>query len=276
MTIQPETEVESVAALARSAAKPSELEAGRIYARANADGDIKFEDTDLKFEDTDRWAAKPRRVERVPLLTDAASFLRYLDRRGALGNSAALEVWADLTHLRFTAILDGKDGWRGDRATLELTESPEWAAWTVRSGALRSQLDFADFIEDNLGSIAEPDGAVLLEIVQSMQGRSKVEWKSAEWIANGARSFAWVEEVDAKAGKKGTLEIPAKFTLGLRPFIGSEPFKVTANLRYRITDGTLQIGFKLPDVGRIVEQAFNDVVAAVEAGVPVPVLRGRP
>lgn len=260
------TEADAVAALAQQAAEPTPLEPGQIYAR--------LRDGEIVIDDTDDYATKPRKVSREAKAADAGSFLAYLDRRHAESRDG-LEVWADLDNLTVIAVLDGHDGWRQDRLTLALRRSPEWIAWTERSGKLSSQLAFADFIEDQLSVIADPDGATLLEIVQSMQGSTKVQWQSADWLDNGARAFQWVEEVEAKAGRKGKLEIPSRFTLGLRPFVGSEAFKVVANLRYRIQDGVLSVGFKLPELDRVVEQAFADVVAQIDAGLTVPIFNGR-
>ncbi|MFT4225335.1 DUF2303 family protein [Micropruina sp.] len=260
------TEAESIAVLARATVPPVVLEPGQIYARVN--------EGEVVVDDTDDYAEKPRRVIRSATVRDADSFLSYVEQRQA--DRSGFEVWADVEKLTVTGVLDGHDGWRGDQVRLQLQYSPEWKAWTALSGKLQAQLEFADFVEDQLSAIAEPDGAALLEIIQSMQGTTKVAWQSADWLDNGARAFQWVEEVDAKAGRRGKLEIPSKFTLALRPFVGSDPFKVVANLRYRIEHGLLRVGFKLPELGRVVEQAFDDVLNTVAAGVSVEIIAGQP
>ena len=58
--------------------------------------------------------------------------------------------------------------------------------------------------------------------------------------------------------------------------IEDPPIRVTANLRYRIDHGNLLIGFKLPELVRVVESAFNDVVNEVSAGLLAPVFIGKP
>lgn len=261
------TEASTIATIAQQAAKPNKLDPGAIYAVPDDNGGI-------KVVTTDDYAASPRRVTRSAIARDPATFLAYLDYRGVGGGP--LEVWADLNSRSITGIIDGGAGWRGDRVTLQLEHSAEWLAWSGASGNLSSQAAFSDFLEDQISVIAEPDGAVLLEIVQSIQGSTKATWQSADWLDNGARAFAWVEEVEAKAGRKGKLEIPSRFTLGLRPFTTSEPFRVTANLRYRIDHGNLLIGFKLPELVRVVESAFSDVVNEVSAGLLAPVFIGKP
>jgi len=262
------TDFSEIITTAQQAAGALPVEPGKVF--AVLDGDT------IQFADTDRWAEAPRHVVRNPRVTHPEGFVAYLEQREAHDDAYGVEVWADVERLSVHGILDGNRGWREDRVTLELRPSPEWEAWTARSGKLYDQLTFADFIEDQLSVIADPDGSTLLEIVQSIQGSTKATWQSADWLDNGARSFGWAEEVEGKAGRKGNLVIPSRFTVGLRPFVGSEPFRVVANLRYRIERGGLAIGFKLPELDRIVEQAFNEVVAVISDGVACPVLPGRP
>lgn len=262
------TETNSVLLAGMMVADPNELEPGRVYSVADGAGRV-------RVIDTDSWADSPRRVIKCPEVSTPQSLLDYLSARDDQP-SDGLEVWASEEHLSVVAILDGLGGWGCDRVALELKRSPEWVAWSEMDGVLYNQRPFADFVESQLSSIAEPDAATLLEIVQTMEGTNKASWKSAEWLANGQRSFRWEEEIEAKAGRKGSLTIPATFTLGLRPFVGAEPFKVAANLRYRVNNGELVIGFRLVEPERIIEAAFADVVKTLQEGLPVPVFMGRP
>ena len=82
--------------------------------------------------------------------------------------------------------------------------------------------------------------------------------------------------MEAKAGRTGQLEIPAQFTLALRPFLGADNFEVTANLRYRITDGLLAIGFKLVEPERRLEVAGDELVQQIETETGLTVYRGWP
>jgi uncharacterized protein YfdQ (DUF2303 family) len=191
-------------------------------------------------------------------------------------DGAPVELWSCVQDRTIVAIMDGGTGWCQHRAELKLQPSPEWLAWSAHSGQLEEQEDFADFLEDHLSNIAAPDGATLLEIVQSMRGTTKATWESTQYLANGQRGLAWVEESETKAGRKGTLEVPSRFTLGLRPFTGSDPFQVEAGLRTRMNAGHLRIGFKLLEPDKILETAFNDVVNQVASLLACDVWNGRP
>ncbi len=262
----PTSEARTIADLAQDAIEPRILKPGEIYL-INGEGGPEVIDTDYYMQ--------APRIKATRVAADTPeTFIEYLNTN-CVETLEATEVWADMRRRKVVGILDAH-AWRGHRVTLELQHTPEWLAWVGASGTLHDQATLADFIEDQLGTIAEPDGATLLEIVQSMQGTTKAEWKSAEWLDNGARGFQWVEEVEGKAGRKGTLEVPSRFTLGLRPFLGSQQYRVVAALRYRVQGGGLRVGFKLIDVDRVLESAFEHVVDSVAANVEPTIYFGQP
>jgi uncharacterized protein YfdQ (DUF2303 family) len=255
--------------VAHLAGDPKELENGKIYAVLKGNQQVGIVDTMNYLA----YTPKPPRPTRKVVTLDPDSFIAYI-RDNA--DTDITEVFAKgEPKPRFVCVFDA-DRWREDRVYLDLKTSPEWDAGNAANGKLLSQDQFADFIEDQLSTIAAPEGAVLLEIVQSMQGYKSVNWKSADWLANGQRQFAWEEAIEAKAGRTGKLEIPAQFTLALRPFMGSEPFAVTANLRYRINNGNLAIGFKLVEPERRMEVAVDDVMTKVANETNLTVLAGWP
>ena len=71
------------------------------------------------------------------------------------------------------------------------------------------------------------------------------------------------------------IRLPGELILVVRVFQGSDPVQMTARFRYQLREGVLRIGIKLAEPDLAVEEAFNDVTAAVQAGVPVRVNDGR-
>ena len=275
---------------AQQAVLPRKLEEG-IYAILDADGAIQIRETEgYAREQLHDWAQarseRPEFVHRSPVLLDVDSFLAYLtantdSAEGEVGpyyalSSGALEVWADIDSRKVTAILDGFDGLRKHTATLILKTSREWAEWMAIDGKLLPQADFAQFVEDHLSTIAEPDGALLLDICETLTGKTDVAWKSQALGSNGQRQFVYEETVEGKAGPKGNLAIPTGLMLALRPFQGSAAQPVTARFRYRMREGHLTIGVKLAEPESVLEAAFDSVVADVQSAVPVHVNHGRP
>lgn len=261
------TEAQVVADLANQAGRVQKLEPGELYSVLGPDGES-------VIVDTDAWDFMPRRNTSRPLVRDAAALIDYV---AAYPNKTGpLEAYADLDNHLFVVIMDGHDGWRDHRATLQLATSPEWKAWTEVSGKFLGQVEFAEFLEDHLSSIAEPDGATLLDIVNTLVGTSSVTWTGGENTRNGSKKLAYAETVEAKAGHKGDIELPSTLTLGLRPFMGSDRFSVKATVRFRMAGGKLQLAAKLLEPDTVLEAAFNDVRAVLADGLPCQILSGRP
>ncbi|UUU21686.1 YfdQ family protein [Streptomyces sp. DSM 40750] len=263
-------EAQTIVDTALLAAKPNELEAGKVYAWLTHRG---VEQVDLTG---DQYKDKPDRKRGTTTVRDAASFLAHYGKH-ADGDS---EVYADAEKLTITAVLDADTAdsarWGGHRLHLALRETEAWKQWIALDGKLMHQEQFAEFIEDHLPELLEPAAAEMLEIAQSIQGVAKAEFQSGTRLSSGERKLAYIETVTAKAGQKGELVIPETFVIGLVPFEGSEGYKLTARLRYRINGGPLQLGYKLERPGDIRRTAFTDVVDTISDDITVPVLNGTP
>ena len=266
-----------VASLAQQAALPRELRDGAIYAILNPEGGIELLETPAAIQGReDAMGDGPRHIGRSTIVRDTDSLIDVIRENNlysnageyALGEVGRLEVWADLDRRTVIAIHDGVAGWRKHVTTLELRHSAEWVDWAKIDGQMLGQVEFAEFIEDHLSSIAEPDGAQLLDICQTLQARTNVQFKQQSILANGQRQFQWEEDVEAKAGQKGDLKIPGALMLALRPFQGSEPIAVTARFRFQIATAGLKLGVRLVERARIIEDAFAAIVGEVSEGLP--------
>lgn len=249
---------------------PAELERGKYYVIRTANG---IQEIDLTG---DAWSATPARKKGLTVVRDAASFTALWEKHS--GQSS--EVYADSDRLSVTAVLnadsDTAADWGDHRLRLELRETDAWKQWAANDGKLLGQEQFAEFIEDHLPEILDPAAAEMLEIAQSISGTAKAEFQSGSRLATGERQLKYVETVSAKAGQKGDLTIPETFTVGLVPFEGSDGYKLTARLRYRIEGGPLRMGYKLDRPADVRKKAFEDVVDAIDAGIEQPILNGTP
>lgn len=276
---------------AQRAILPRRLEEG-IYALTASDGSLQIIETPGYEQEREhdwnvRHADKPERVERQVTLLDVPSFLAYLTANTFNDGESpgpefswgtgTLEVWADVDRGTVTATLDGLDGWRNHAATLRLQKSREWLEWESIDGKLLKQDEFAEFIEDHLSTIGDPNGALLLEIAQTLSGTVGAKFSGKTILKDGSRSVHWEEHTEAAVGAKGDLKIPDQLTLVLRPFQGSQPVVVPARFRFRpIQGGGILIGVKMNEPERLLEDTFSMVVDEVRENLPVPVLNGRP
>lgn len=287
---------EAVALIQASAQRsilPRHLEEG-IHAIVDADGAINIVETPGYRQQRrkawkDRNAPTPDRVRGHSTVFDVRSFIAYLvgtttmdgDNAFEVGskpihNEGDLEVWASIDHGTVTAIINGGNGWRDHKVTLQLKQSREWAEWLRIDGKLLDQEEFAMFVEDHLSNIAAPDGALLLEICQTLQGTVGAKFAGKQILKDGSRTIHWEETTEASAGAKGDLKIPDSLILALRPYQGSSPVRIDARFRFRpIQGGGIKIGVKLAEPDRVLEEAFNETVQQVDELVPCPVLIGR-
>lgn len=263
--------VQTIAVLAQQALKPQQVEPGGIYLVATADGRI--ERVDLTGpEHTGEIARKTGRT----VVRDAASFLTYWAKHHA----DASEIYSDVEQLTITAVLDAhaaaEPGFGEHRLHLALRRTKAWEEWTGLDGKLLTQDQFANFLEDHLAYLVDPDAATMLEIAQSIKASTKAEFQSSSRLQSGERKFSFVEDTKASAGAKGDIAIPETFKIAVPPFEGADAYSMTARFKYRIDRGQLALGFKLEQPEERAKAAFADVLAAIAEGVDTPILNGTP
>ena len=273
---------------AQQAVLPRRLEEG-VYGVLNPEGGVDITETPGYTQRREEaWlrarSDRPEFVHRSPALLDVDSFVDYLTRNTTgdelpavpyAHGAGQLELWADIDGRRITAILDGYDGLRKHTATLSLKVSREWAEWLNVDGKLLGQTEFAEFVADHLSTIAAPDGARLVDICETLTGKTDVQWRSQSLDKSGQRQFTYQETIDGQAGPKGDLPIPDRLVLAVRPFQGSEQEYINARFRFRLREGRLMLGVKLEEPERVLEDAFARVVEDVQGRVPVHVNLGR-
>lgn len=289
-TEQKTTEASVVATLAQQAVEPTKLEPGVIYALTDADCGV-------SVVTTDEYDVAPRRPTGKRVVTDAASFVAYVNRHKVPGT----EVYAHIATSTVFAVIDSHEGtdslagWQRHQLTLGLEHSKPWLAWaehdlSVNKRGWMSQEEFAEFIEDRALDVMEPDHAALIDIATKFEARKSADFKSSTRLDNGDVRFEFTETTTAKAGTKTDIEIPKRIRLALRPYIGGPIYSVWASFRYRVGGGGLALGYALERPENILEAAFADIVAEIRdgngegdaarpahAGIgDVPIFYGRP
>lgn len=275
----PESAPEVIERLAYGAVEPKPLEPGGIYAWLAGGQVHKIDLTGDAYRD------QPRRKQGTVTVRDVASFAHYYEKHSDSGS----DVYADLDAATFTAVLDahegiadsGSDGarWQQHRLILQLQQTLPWKTWLSRNRQMMSQQQFAEFVEDNARDVA-PGGRVtaadLLEIAQSFQANTAVKFASGKRLATGQTQFTYTEEVSARAGNRGTIDIPAEFALAIVPYEDCPPAIVPARFRYRLDSGDLRLGYFLADPARIAREAVAQIGEKVAHECTVIVMQGRP
>lgn len=215
----------------------------------------------------DEFLPEPKRKKGKVTVRDVASFALYYGKHHVNEES---EIFADADAHTVTAVLNGHSAmtahWQDHRVVLALRTTPQWDTWTKANQQWMTQRDFAEHLEANIGDIAP--GAVsaarLLELAQDFHAKVSVSFSSGSRLRDGTTQIQYVETMESTGGTKGGhVDIPAGFSLGIRPFEDGEPLEVRARLRYRISNRQLALSYHLDDPAGIVRDALLDVVAKV-------------
>ena len=166
-----QTEAEIVRDLAYQAVRPALLERGNQYAWITRDGALVEADLSDKM---------PAMKDGTVIVRDVESFGVYYDKHADDDS----EVFADLDAGTITAVLDAHHSadwaargltlddarWQQHRLVLALKPTLPWVTWTAQNRKPMTQIDFADFLEDNRRDL-DPDGGItaadFLELAQS-------------------------------------------------------------------------------------------------------------
>ncbi len=234
--------------------------------------------SEIKRVETDGALGRPLRKRGDVTVFDAASFNQVLADNGDAGD-IAIYIDRNPDKPSVVAVLNGNGkagpGWGDFRAAIAFRATPEWAKWRGIDGKMLPQVQFAEFIEDNVDDIADPTGATMLEIATYLEATRSVNFRSGIRLSSGAIQFQNAEAIDAKVGA-GQIAIPETFTLGIAPIFGLPSYKVPARFRYRIQEGKLTLGVKLQRVESMMTQILEDVISKIERGANVSVMDGLP
>lgn len=223
------------------------------------------------------YAERPHRKKANVKVLDAASFIEYW-AQFADDNSRA---FADETKSVVLGVLDyhaaheGAPRWGQHRVQLDLRHSEEWKTWTGKDGQKVTQMDFAEFIEDNTPDIKEPSAATMLEVARTLQAKTDVDFSSAIRLNNGQVQLKFSEQIKGTYGN-GQVDIPEEFVIFIPVYVGTPRVPVRARLRYRINSGKLTFWYDLLRTEQIERDAFMATLAEISGGIGTKVINGSP
>jgi hypothetical protein len=182
---------------------------------------------------------------------------------------------ASQSSLAVRVVFDARpDQWGDITADLQLQKSSEAKRWEAASGKYMAQQDFAEFCELNLPSFNSPDAATILEIAQTFQAKTTVEFGSAVRLSNGTIKLKREEKTEATAGERADISIPEELRLAMPLFSLDKPYEVRARLRYRVVEGAVKLSVLLVDPEMAYEHAFRVVVEDCAQRLEMPVYWG--
>lgn len=226
--------------------------------------------------DLDGYHPYPRVKTGTVQLATPEALTTYAARHVEEGRST---LWANIDGGTVTVVFDDHNdgdipGWAEHRAILQLRRSAEWQAWEALTGKWLSQVELAEFLEEHLLEVTNPDGSTLLEVTQTFHATTGATFKSAQQLHSGERRLVYEENIEAKAGRNQHVEIPTDLTVKLRPWLGVDPVDVQGKFRFRVRDGQLGLGIKLFYLDDISRTAVEAAAAHAEKALGLPLIEG--
>jgi len=243
---------------------------------------VMMDNGSTKVVDLEHLLLRPAAVRADVVVHDVDSFIDYINRYRHPQNDR-LVIFSKVTETEagFHAVLDyvHDNSIMADRAQHNLRfqcqETPEWRRWMGSNKKPMSQAEFAQFIEDNAPDFVEPSSAAMREIALTLEARVDGSFAGAHRLENGSTRLRYNQEVTAKAGENGDVEIPSAFTVAIAPFKGFAPWKTEARLRYRIKGAEVAFWYELVRTHKIVELAAKELIEKIETGTAIKPLAGQ-
>lgn len=180
----------------------------------------------------------PNRIRQSAKLFSAKSFCDYVNRF----KQDSSTVYLDVDSGRFSAVIDhhepGTPSWCSHKAIFRPKLSMEWSAWTRIHKKPLTQIDLAQFIEEMLDSIVEPEPNVMLKSALDFQSNEKLALGSTTNLDDGSTRFNFTKDNVSKS-----VTFPHRIKISI-PLHENEPRQtLEGRVRYR-TDGDGQLTFK--------------------------------
>lgn len=217
-------------------------------------------------------------------VTTTDSFIAYIKKHGSLDECVVYaDINAEISRCNLVAVINdnGADDakWRDHRCTFEPALSVEWKRWTGKNQVNMNQANFATWLEDNLGDIANvpnmPTGAQMLTMALAFEANAEKRLKSRINLQSGGVRFEYVEDEDKDT--RTSMEVFQRFTLGLPVFEGSsDAYPVEARLKYRDNGGKVQFWYELIRPDRAFKTAVQSSLDQIKDATGFQLLFGTP
>lgn len=233
--------------------------------------------------DNEHLLDKPSRKHGLIVLDDTDSFNEYVIRHKQPSTTIYCKSNYSIGQVHFVGILNDHDGtvsgqdWRDHIAKYQPAASEEWKRWTKSDKQLFSQIEFAEFLENNLQDIASvqgmPSGQQLLEMAISFEANQDMRFKSAVRLQNGGVDLSFTQDDNDQTLKK--MKMFERLSIGIPVFWNTSPYRLDARLRYRVKDGKLTFWYELIRADKVVEDATKTLINAIKEKTGLPLYFGN-
>jgi hypothetical protein len=152
------------------------------------------------------------------------------------------------------------------QATYKAEYHPDFIAWREKVGQQMGQVDFAEFIEDRLHTIAEPAAADLIDALTELKIHRAASFENKVDLRGGKIGLSFKEE-DSQGGK---MQLPDKIVVVVPIFQGTGAVPLTFKLRYRLIERSLKLYVVCPGLQTIVRNEFTSIAEGIQGKTDLP------
>lgn len=225
------------------------------------------------LKDVEQWLRTPVRKRGDFHFADVDSFVRYFNEHKT--DSSRIFATVNSTGAMFRGIINfhgtGPD-FNDHVCYAQLRHTPEWTAWMGNAKVRKTQVQFAEFLEEHESIFTNPSGADLLELIQTLEGKCDASIKQAVKLTNGQVKFVYDEEIELKGrsvSQGGEMELPTMLEVSVAPFEGGAFYKMRARLRWRIESQRIQFWYEPVLAHEVIRMVCSDILATIEAKTKV-------
>lgn len=222
---------------------------------------------DYNLHDLSQYLANPGRIETTVHIATPESFMAYWDRYCNEEESVLFSSGNEDDRILAAAVfdyhrVDGTARPGKHVALLAPRMDPDFIEIRKESSAYMGHAELAEWLEEYLPAIAEPEGAYLMEAVLNMRAHRDVKFASKVSMRSNDAAFTYEENTTASSGVY-ELEIPKEIVFSVPVYEGGEPVRLKAALRYKLNGTTLTLCFKIPRIEGIVRNARKELLAPI-------------
>jgi len=236
----------------------------------------------------DKRADQPRRLQGMAVLGNEAGFiahvLRFKDSESVIfGDKTSLTAVYDYHQKMSDVPADELDRdrharWAQHRAHFAPDLSDEWKIWVGGQGKMKSQSDFADFLEEHERDIAGPTADRNVPSVADLRTMALTLKVTTDDVLESSINRTTGEyHLVAKQEQKttGETKIPKEFDIEIPIFTGGPKTRIVCKFRMR-KDGKFTFGWIVPGAEALQRQAMEEMLMRVRDATQLPVMNGRP
>ncbi|MEO6145909.1 MAG: DUF2303 family protein [Sulfuriferula sp.] len=231
----------------------------------------------------EKFLPAPLRKRARVTMDNADSFIDYVNMHKDAGCTviyAHIDISQSLVNI--TAVFDDhapmEAGWRDHTCLFNPALSIEWKRWISKNSAKMSQVEFAGWMEDNLGDVANvegmPTGSQMLSLAMEFEANSEKRVKSRINMQSGGTRFEFID--DEEKDTRTSMQVFSRFTIGIPVFDGSaSAYPIEARLKYKETDGKVMFWYELIRPDRALKSAVGEDVDRIRKATQILILNGK-